>query len=489
MVSRKFYGIFLIVLINSPQAVSAEKCRNTFLTTPIEHFDLSPDTKQALKKKGAENLGDFLPIEVKIRNNPLSQLKILKEMLERELEQLNQGGINPDLAYPIESLNLSTDIQDKLLGQRMLFSLKQRMFFSLKKVYYIGDLVTLTEQDLKRLGLSREAIAEIKNRLSERDLHLNMNINWPEHWREVKKLVQKLKPKITSINLWKKLRKSPLSPREIVSEEWILGLRYHHALVDIFSEPIKELDLSLPYEDKLNEEGINYIGDLLVKTEQELKETFKDSLLINAINTRLSERGLSLDWLEPYISEPETKRTIQKFYNQDNMDSLLQDLNDAMDFYLTEELAVHFIQSIESLDLTTSIEDTLKKEGIDYIGDLVRLIERDLRDFGLSIDDIVEIKDRLSGRKLHLRMVIGWPENSEQKEALVKRLTPLPDLPLEALDLPPDIKKSLKKKGVFNLGDFLTMQEKKLTEREQLEILIKKLKKELRERMIEESET
>ena len=132
---------------------------------------------------------------------------------------------HPVLTRSIDVFHLPVRAKDALKAQDIL---------------YIGDVITKTEIDLTRVShIKKEDISTIKSFLSQMDLRLGTDINWPSHNREkVEELVKKLNPKIE--------------------------------LTPVLARSIDTLELFPRATGFLEAKEIYYLGDLVKKTELDL---------------------------------------------------------------------------------------------------------------------------------------------------------------------------------------------------------------------------
>ena len=160
----------------------------SFFSQSIEILNLSTRTKNLLNREGIYDVGSLVTTtEQKWRyvssfgtqaftelNNMLSKrdlhlgMKIEWPPSPEQIQKLKKQLSIEEMKFfsqSIEILNLSARIQ------RMLFTIE---------IHKVGDLVTQTEERLRRLSrFGKKSFAEIHNVLSEINLYLGMDIQWP----------------------------------------------------------------------------------------------------------------------------------------------------------------------------------------------------------------------------------------------------------------------------------------------------------------------
>ena len=181
---------------------------------------------------------------------------------------------NPVLALPVESLELSTHTKNALKDEG---------------IHYVGDLVRRTERQLKlyTLNLKQIHLEEVKTALIPLGLELGMNIYWPFHRAQEKKLVQYLNVK---------------------------GLTSIQTIDPILAHPIENLGLSVWSESALKVVGVRYLGALVTRTEKDLlKNTSLGVEGVSEINIVLASLGLELGMSVDYWpSDPEEEEKLVK---------------------------------------------------------------------------------------------------------------------------------------------------------------------------------
>ena len=167
----------------------------------------------------------------------------------------SKDDFHPVLTRSIDIFHLPVRARDALKSQ---------------EIHYIGDVITKTETDLTRVShIKKEDINTIKAFLSQMDLRLGTDINWPSHNREkVEALVKKLNPKIE--------------------------------LTPVFARSIDTLELLSRAIGFLNAKEIYYLGDLVKKTEIDLiiwQMEKKDIIAIMDALAKIDLRlGLNIEW-------------------------------------------------------------------------------------------------------------------------------------------------------------------------------------------------
>lgn len=222
MAFLKHLCIFIVLLI-SPHLCFAGKCKYGFisseskdelhpvLTRSIDVFDLSVRAREALKAQAIYYIGDLI-IKTETDLTRISHIKkediiIIKAFLSKmdlrlgtdinwpshreEVEALviklnPKVELSPVFARSIETLELPIKAEE--LIERLVSFLKS------KGIYYLGDLVAKTEVDLIKWDVEKKNIIAIIKALTEINLRLGLNIEWPSGREEVEALVQKLAP-------------------------------------------------------------------------------------------------------------------------------------------------------------------------------------------------------------------------------------------------------------------------------------------------------
>jgi len=168
--------------------------------------------------------------------------------------------------------------------------------------------------------------------------------------------------------------------------------------------PVYELDFSVRTHNRLIVNNINYVGDLCQKTPAQLLSIkgFGRKCL-NEIVEFLQHHSLSL---EMKIPKWETKSYIEivKALNEQNK----------LELYIKKQneiVSIH-LRKVEDLNLSVRSYRCLKKEHIEFVGDLAQRSEASLlklRNFGRK--SLLEIKEKLSELNLALGMTINdWPD-------------------------------------------------------------------------------
>ena len=173
----------------------------------------------------------------------------VREKSVEELKTVYKGEkMENILTVPIDKLGLSGRVVNRLKS---------------KGIYYMIDLLSQTGDKLLRIeGFGRKSLSEVRNRLSQMGLHLKDDRNWAPSLEQMKEL--------------KKLD---------------LGTESKSALY----QPIDYMNISSYIKDRLKWNGIYYIGELVLKKEDDLMEwqNFGARSLFE-INEQLSQMGLRL---------------------------------------------------------------------------------------------------------------------------------------------------------------------------------------------------
>lgn len=184
------------------------------------------------------------------------------------------------------------------------------------------------------------------------------------------------------------------------------------ALKDKTLYPIEELRLSIRAEKCLKRNKVNYVGELIEKTEEELMsirnfgkkclEEVKDSL--EQIDLRLgtpplnSQRQSSKDLTEILERDPEKKFLLECAGFE-------------------KKTFLHLLRKVEELDLSSRAANCLKKRGINLIGELVQKKPSELLDIlNFGRRSLAEIRLKLSKMNLDVGIGIpGWNEENVKK--------------------------------------------------------------------------
>ena len=257
-----------------------------------------------------------------------------------------------------------------------------------KRIYYIGDLVHFSESEvLKFPNFGAKSFLEMNELLSKYGLRFGMVFTgWPP--KEIKTL--SLAIKLEDFNLNKiikyQVESEVLTTEEIFAKYSALGLL----------NKIELLGLSVRSARCLNNEGIIYIGDLIVKTESELLKipTFGQSSL-NEVKASLNKMNLYFGMELRYW--PLDKVVLEEIYSEDEV--------------IARYLEMGLLKKVESLGLSFRSTNRLNNIGIIYVGDLIVKAESELLKipaFGQS--SLNKLKTSLSKMELHFGMELKfWP--------------------------------------------------------------------------------
>ena len=322
------------------------------------------------------------------------------------------------LALPIEKLELSTLIHNSL---------------RYKGLHYIGSLIGMGEAKLLRRvpNFGKKSLKEVRGRLLEMGLLLDMPIEWPSDPVEEEVLVKKL----TAV--------SQLSKKEL---NYILTIS------------IEKLGLSAYFYRVLKKAGFHYIGDIIQKTEAEFMEVMPRGFgqkSLNKVKTRLLEEGvyfgMKIEWPSDLVG---------------------------VDALVSKALSI-FAFPIEELKLSVQTYGRLKRVGIRYVGGLVQKTKAELIKMApggrrsLGDKGFKEIEERLSEMgHLRLGMIVDWPSDPFEEDTLVESLitrhphipkvdlTNVFTLPIEELNLTIRFSESrLKSAGFHDIGDMVKKTE------------------------------
>ena len=179
-------------------------------------------------------------------------------------------------------------------------------------IHYIGDMIIKTEIDLTRIShIKKEDINTIKSFLSQMDLRLGTDINWPSHNREkVEALVEKLNPKIE--------------------------------LTPVLARSIDTLELFSRATGSLRARKIYYLGDLVKRTELELimwQMKKKDIIDIMDALEKIDLR-LGLNIVEWPAGREQVEALVQKLKPQDELPSTPQHQQEGARMFFGREAAI-----------------------------------------------------------------------------------------------------------------------------------------------------
>ena len=152
----------------------------------------------------------------------------------------------------------------------------------------VGDLTSMTEEELKTMGLDSEAVFEINQVLEKQDLSLGMEItDWPQSTEHIRRLAKQA--------LFEDMPKGTnLEPVFFLS---IDELNFPLNDKSPFAFFLKKFDKSVLSD--LKKRGKKLIGHLVTTTEDELKTAGFDDKAILEIEQTLSQRGLRIGMIEP----------------------------------------------------------------------------------------------------------------------------------------------------------------------------------------------
>ncbi|WP_190600582.1 DNA-directed RNA polymerase subunit alpha [Candidatus Vesicomyidisocius sp. SY067_SCS001] len=145
--------------------------------SPIKRVSFTVDAARVKQKVNLDKLN--IMIETNGSVNAEVAIKRVATILQEQLSSF----VELELVEEEESLPTSEDFDPQLLAAVDELELTVRSANCLKaeQIYYIGDLIQKSEQDLLRTpNLGRKSLNEIKEVLTEKGLSLGTNIeNWP----------------------------------------------------------------------------------------------------------------------------------------------------------------------------------------------------------------------------------------------------------------------------------------------------------------------
>ena len=199
-----------------PQLCFAKKCKYGFiskskdefhpvLTRSIDIFHLSVRARDALKAQAIYYIGDLI-IKTETDLTRISHIKkedinVIKTFLSRMDLRLGTDINWPSNREQVEALvkKLNPKVELTPVFAHSIDTLEVPFqairFLRARGIYYLGDLVTKTEVDLITWRMEKKDIIAIIDALTEIDLRLGLNIEWPSDRVQVETLVQKLKLK------------------------------------------------------------------------------------------------------------------------------------------------------------------------------------------------------------------------------------------------------------------------------------------------------
>ena len=308
-------------------------------------------------------------------------------------------------------------------------------------IIYVGDLILKTESELLKIPtLGQSSLNEVKTSLNKMGLSIGMKLRyWP--------LGKEVPPE-------SKVNTEILNTEEIFSKYSALGLL----------NKIESLSLSVRSARCLNNEGIIYVGDLILKTESELLEipTFGQSSL-NEVKTSLNKMGLSIGMELRYW------RLGKDALPQSKVDEEILNTQETFEKYS----ALGLLNKIESLGLSVRSARCLDDEGIIYVGDLILKTESELLKiptFGQS--SLNELKISLNKMNLYFGMELRyWPIDKEvlediasEDEVIAKYLKMGLLKKIESLGLSFRAVRCLNDKGIIYIGDLILKSDSELLE-------------------------
>jgi len=176
--------------------------------------------------------------------------------------------------------------------------------------------------------------------------------------------------------------------------------------------PIEELRLSIRAEHCLKRIKVNYIGDLMQKTEQELMSIRNfGKKCLREVEDSLKQIDLRLGTSAPNFQRLSSKGPIEVLKHDPQKKFLLEWAG------FEKKAFLHLLRNVEELDLSRRAGNCLKTRGINLIGELVQKKPSELlsiTNFGRK--SLAEIRSKLSKMNLDLGIEIpGWNAENVKK--------------------------------------------------------------------------
>lgn len=176
--------------------------------------------------------------------------------------------------------------------------------------------------------------------------------------------------------------------------------------------PIEELMLSVRAEKCLKSIKVNYIGDLIRKTEQELMSIRNfGKKCLTEVEDSLKQFDLKLGTADLNYQKSSPKNPIEVLKRDPQETFLLEWAG------FEKKTFLHLLRKVEELDLSQRAANCLRAMGINFVGELVQKMPLELLSFhNFGRKSLAEIRLKLSKINLDLGIEIpGWNEENVKK--------------------------------------------------------------------------
>ena len=191
-------------------------------------------------------MGLFLGMRIQWPSDPKEEQKLVKELQSKELANSEESS----QTEPVKFLDIKTQKKLSLHIKSLNLPTLVHKFLIKKGKRYIGALVTMKEQKvLKMRNFGQSSFFAVKANLLQRGLSFGMDILWPSDRKQEEKLVNSLQSIESSIISVESL--------DVETQEKL-------------ALSIESLSLFALSEKNLKKVGIEYIGDLVKRTELDL---------------------------------------------------------------------------------------------------------------------------------------------------------------------------------------------------------------------------
>ena len=277
------------------------------LVRPIESLELHVRIYNTLKFEDIYYIGDIVSkpwIELlktpNIGKKQLRQIAVALEKIGLYFDMIEGWPSDRDqveiLVKKFQFQSLDLEIQKKLIRSINTLKLSTRIhnIFKFRSITYIGNLVSKTRRELQGQGLGQKSLSEIESVLSKEGLYLGMVSDWPLVPKQLRVLVKSFQIKENRV------------ARAFES----LDVEVQKKLVS----PIESLNLPTRIYNAFQFEEIEYVGDIVSKTEEDLFKLrgFSDKSL-NELNIILSKEGLYLEMVYDWpVNRDQVKVLVEK---------------------------------------------------------------------------------------------------------------------------------------------------------------------------------